>query len=271
MPELPEVQTLSNQLNAEVLNKKIVGVNVYDSRVSTSSPEILIKILTGRTIKRIGRRGKNLIIYFSSDLAAVIHLMISGRIYHLGQKDELPRGCMLELIFNSNDRLCFCYLYLGYFEIYPASKIDEEPHLKQLGKEALNGIKEKEFAKLLSQSNSSIKSVLLNQHLLAGIGNIYADETLFDSGIAPKRKSSEISEKEAFKLYKSIQKILSQAIPNRGTTIDSWSDLYGDSGNHQYHLKITRKPSQKCFRCGSFIIKTKVAGRTTYYCNNCQK
>lgn len=271
MPELPEVQTLANQLNVEILNKKIINVNVYDSRVSTSSPKILIKKLTGRTIEKIARCGKNLIIYLSSDLAAIVHLMISGRIYHLKSTDDLPRGCMLKLTFDSMNKLCFCYLYLGYFEIYPASRLNEEPHLKHLGKEALNGITKNEFIKLLSERDASIKSVLLNQNLIAGIGNIYTDETLFDSGIKPKRKSSEISEKEAAGLYDSIQKILTKAIPNRGTTIDSWSDLYGNTGNHQYHLKITRKPSQKCFRCGNFIVKTKIAGRTTYYCNSCQK
>lgn len=267
MPELPEVQTLATQLSAEVIGVKIVNVDVLDPRVSSTSPEKIIEALTGQLITKVMRRGKNLILFFSKNQAAVVHLMISGRIYLV--TDSIPRGCMLKINFADRRSLCFCYLHLGYFELFPADKVLEEPHLKPLGPDALE-VDEEQFAEILKKSNTTVKAALLNQKIIAGIGNIYVDEILSKSKIAPRKNVRELDKQGINSLLSNAKEILLQAIELRGTTIVSWSDLYGNNGGYQEKLRIVGKAGDACPNCSATISKGKIAGRTSYFCNNCQ-
>lgn len=268
MPELPEVQTLATQLTAEVIGPKIVSVDVLDPRIGNTPPEEIIKALTGHSITKVMRRGKNLILFFTGGQAAVVHLMISGRIYLITDSSN-PKGCMLRINFVDKRSLCFCYLHLGYFELYPVDKVLEEPHLKPLGPDALE-VDEEQFAEILKKSNTSIKGALLNQKIVAGIGNIYVDEILSKSKIAPRKNVRKLDKQGINSLLSNTKKILRQSIDLRGTTIVSWSDLYGNNGGYQEKLRVVGKAGDACPNCSATISKGKIAGRTSYFCDNCQ-
>jgi formamidopyrimidine-DNA glycosylase len=269
MPELPEVQTLADQLSKEILGKKIVAVEVLDSRIGNTAPEKIKQALADQSVIAVRRRAKNLIFYFTGEWAAVVHLMISGRIYLIGRATALPKGCMLKIDFEGEGSLCFCYLHLGYFELFPSKNVLEEPHLKPLGPETL-GIGYELLKARISESKSSIKAALLNQKIVAGLGNIYVDEVLNESKISPLRKANRLKASEIKALHLSIQKTLKKAIDLRGTTIVSWSDIYGENGQYQPNLRVVGKEGGLCPNCNHLVKKGKVAGRTTYFCSNCQ-
>lgn len=265
MPELPEVETLKTQIKENFLGNRLIDVNVIDERASTN-PERLLWLKDKKLIN-VSRRGKTLIIQFEQGLTALVHLMISGRAFMTDPNDETPKGTMVCLIFD-NRSLCFTYLHLGFIEIYKDSEV--AGRLSYYGPEALEiGIDE--FAGSLSRSKRSIKAFLLDQRMIAGIGNIYADEILYCAKISPLRSSNSLGKKEIAELFSCMNEILKNAVQKRGTTIVSWEDLYGNKGEFQEHLKIVAKEDASCSGCGQKFTKRKVAGRATYFCPSCQR
>lgn len=264
MPELPEVETLKRQIKEKFLNKKLVDVNVIDKRAS-SSPKKLLRLKDKKLIGA-SRRGKTLIMQFEQGLTALVHLMISGRAFMTSPKDEIPRGTMVCLKF-ADKSLCFTYLHLGFIEIYKENEAVNK--LSYYGPEALE-ITDDKFTAVLGNSKKSIKAFLLDQRMIAGVGNIYADEILYCAKVSPLRTSDTLTKKEVRKLHSCMNQILKKAIEKRGTTIVSWEDLYGNKGEFQEHLQIVAKEDASCPHCNQKLTKRKVAGRTTYFCPSCQ-
>lgn len=265
MPELPEIETLKHQILKNFNNRRVEKVEVADARAS-QKPENL-KNLEGNRLIDTSRRGKTLVLHFENDLQALIHLMISGRVFE-AQGTEAPRGCMVKVIFEGGQAVCFTYLHLGFIEVMRGNEADMK--LLPYGPEALD-ISLAELKKRLAASKKNIKAFLLDQKSIAGVGNIYVDEILYAARVSPYKKTFDLTEKQAGALHANMRNILFLGIKHRGTTIVSWEDLHGEKGGFQNYLEVVGKSDSTCKRDGQNIVKTKVAGRTTYYCPGCQK
>lgn len=288
MPELPEVETVRRDLESRLLNKKIKAVEVLDLKIVGD----LNKQLAGSSFTEILRRGKLLI--FKSNLRGLfmlVHLKMTGQLIYLF-KDQVSAGghslsshsfekavggelpnkhTRVIITFTDASRLFFNDVRkFGYIKLTSEAEL-QKLIAKNYGPEPLEGLFDlAEFAAKLSRRSINIKAALLDQKTVAGLGNIYVDEVLFEAGVRPQRQSSSLKPAEVIKIYKAIKRILALAIKNRGTTFSNYVDGSGKKGNFSQKLKVYGLAGEKCVKCGSAIIKTKIAGRGTHYCKFCQ-
>lgn len=287
MPELPEVETIKNDLKKQALRKKISRVEINIKSAVLGDAKKLINVLENNSFRNIGRRGKLLIFTLAGrKFFLLVHLKMTGQLIYCHEKNKIAgghnspetNGCpptkYSRAIFKFADgsRLFFNDMRrFGYLRLVEGENLKEA--VKKYGPEPLN----KEFnlaawKKILSNKKTNIKTLLLNQRLIAGIGNIYADEILFAAGILPNRKVVSLNKKEIEKVYKAIKKILKKAVKYRGTTFSDYVDADGKRGNFVRFLKVYRREKKKCLRCEKGVIqKTKIAGRGTRHCDKCQK
>ncbi len=275
MPELPEVQTVVNDLNAAGLpGTTISGARVFWSRtVDVISPKEFCKYVTGRTIQAIWRRGKYIVIDFAGGDHLLIHLRMSGRL-HLVKPDE-PRVKHEHVILNFEDgRQLRFHDTRKFGRMYLVS--DPEAVLGKLGPEPL----EKSFtasilAKGLQVHKRMLKPLLLAQSFIAGLGNIYVDEALWEAKLHPCRLSSTISETEAKALHRAIRKVLRRGLKNLGTTLGAgkanFYSIEQRQGRNREELKVFQRTEQPCPRCKTIIERMIVGQRSTHICPTCQK
>lgn len=270
MPELPEVQTVIDTLKQLILNKTIADVKVLYKPIIVGDSEEFIERLKGQTLHDIKRRGKYLIFEFD-DLAMVSHLRMEGK-YYVMKHDE-PITKHMHVIFEFTDHTSLRYndtRKFGRMEII--DKQAEYRDFHNLGVEPFS--EDFNFAyvkKYLEKVHKPIKTVLLDQRLVAGIGNIYADEILFKMGVNPNRPANQLTDANINDLIKYTNEILSAAIACGGTTIRSYTSSLGVTGRFQLSLNVHTKEGEPCPKCGTIIQKTRVGQRGTYYCPNCQK
>jgi formamidopyrimidine-DNA glycosylase len=268
MPELPEVETIRRQLVPIYLGETIDHVKCQKVRIFQNvTPEKFARSLTARKILDISRYGKFCIFYFDG-VYAMFHLGMSGIFLNNKQTSLHPQHIHIEIHFASGKSLYFQ-------DVRKFGKVwlfTRKPEFANLGidpttrKFTLNN-----FRKLVTLKQMNIKFLLMNQSVLAGIGNIYANEVLFNSRISPLRKSNELTEKEISNLYSSIKLILGQAIVKFGTSYSAYRTVSGDRGSNQNFLKVYQRAGQACYRCGRTIKKIVMGSRSTFYCPNCQK
>lgn len=269
MPELPEVETVKEKLKKELLNKRINKVNVlYDGIIATNLNDFK-KNIVNEEIVDITRRGKFLI-FELSNYYLVSHLRMEGKYFIKNTSDEINKHEHVIFYFDDftlryHDTRKFGKMYLvSKDKLYidtPLSHIGLEPWDNKL---TINYLKDK------YGSNNHIKTLLLNQDIIAGIGNIYADEILFLSKINPNKRGIDLTNKDLDNIIKNTKIVLEQGIKNKGTTIHSFTSL-GVVGDNQNHLLVHTRVGMPCVNCGSKILKTRVNGRGTYYCPKCQK
>ncbi len=293
MPELPEVETVRQDLRERLLNKKIKNVTVLNIKTVSGSSEDFISNLSGSFFVDILRRGKLLIFKLKrSNLFLLTHLKMTGQLIYSSGGEISVGGHSLpsdsynkavggalpnkhtRIIINFSDKSSLFFNDLrkfGYMKIVNQDDLDKFI-AKNYGPEPLeNNFIFSDFFLKLKKRNRNIKSVLLDQKILAGLGNIYVDEVLFASGVRPMRLASTLTKKEVSKIYEETRRILNLAISHRGTTFSNYVDSKGHSGNFSKELKVYGRGKEKCLKCSSAIIKTKIAGRGTHYCSNCQK
>ena len=268
MPELPEVQTVVNHIRGDLVGKKIVGIiPLWEKSLHNFKPnDLSIKNKKNRILD-VRRRAKFIIIDLG-DFIIAVHLRMTGKLY-IQEGSSIPKYTRAiiklenskDLIFDDIRKFGRIYLYKNLIEI--DSKHGPEP----LGKE----FTDEWLYDNLKKKNRNLKALLLDQSFIAGLGNIYVDEILWESGIHPNSISSAISKTKVSLLHNSIQSILKKAIDNHGTTFMSFTFLNGRSGNYSNELKIFGKQGQPCKTCGDLIKKIKVAGRGTHICSTCQK
>ncbi len=274
MPELPEVETVKRTLNALVAGKKIEGVTVSLGRIIQRPADIdqFCDALKGHTIQRVERRGKFLRILLD-DLVLVSHLRMEGR-YGVFASGE-PVEKHTHVIFHFDDGTELRYKDVRQFGTMHLFKPDEEwtlPPLHKLGVEPLSGdFTVERFAAAMRKRRSFIKPVLLNQHVVVGIGNIYVDEALFRSGIHPLRPADHLSDEEYARLHAAIVATLQEAVEAGGSSIKSYVNGQGEMGMFQHQLQMYGREGQPCIHCGTLIEKTVVGGRGTHYCPLCQQ
>lgn len=271
MPELPEVETIVRDLEP-----KLVGMSFCDI-TSTHNNHIAGAIdnasfLRGKKVIAVGRRGKFINIYFECDYVMTIHLRMSGRILMRDTHEEELKFERTRINFDGIS-LRFCDVRkFGKVWINKLEDFEMETGIARLGveplSEAFNLVK---FQSLMAGKKGAVKKHLLDQSLIAGIGNIYADEACFYAGIRPDREVSTLKPAELNLLFKSVVKALEQGIRNRGTSISDFADAYGKSGSNQELLYVYGRGGKKCLNCKSVLVRSKVAGRGTVCCARCQK
>lgn len=266
MPELPEVETIKEDLVRRIKNKKIAGVKVNKKRV-IKEPSVykFKKELIGKTVKSIKRRAKVLIIKLSGGSFLIIHLRIAGWLLY-GSQEKNAR-----VVIEFSDGSVLNYMdqrLLG--ELRLRKDYRDLDFIKRLGPEPFE-IDGPEFEQILKKRKANIKSLLLNQNIISGIGNIYAQEALFSAKINPTRKADSISPAKAKNLHGKLIDILEEAIAYRGSSVDLYRALDGQKGGMEARLKVYGREGRACFVCGGKIAKINISGRGTCFCPRCQR
>ncbi|MCX6781563.1 MAG: bifunctional DNA-formamidopyrimidine glycosylase/DNA-(apurinic or apyrimidinic site) lyase [Candidatus Magasanikbacteria bacterium] len=270
MPELPEVETIKRQLNREITGKKITGVEVLAVRTLRTSKAQFLEGVVGAKIKSVERRAKLLILNLNNGSSILTHLKMTGQYVYDGEAHKHTRvifsfGPKLKIMFNDMRR--FGYLKLVKTVDLPkflANEYGPEPLEKSFTVQKLSEI-------LKRRPNMKIKQSLMEQKLIAGIGNIYAQEACFMARVLPTRSAKSLKPDEIQKIYDSIRKVMTEAIKYGGSSAENYLNLYGKEGGFVPHLKVYGRGKEKCRRCGSILKTIKLGGRGTVYCEKCQK
>lgn len=294
MPELPEIETLGNGLRKTIKGKTIKSVRVLEKKKFKGTPTELRKFVFDKKITSISRYAKWLTLDLSSGYHFVIHLKMTGQLlyqdkkhpYFLGGHSMSGGAVYTEspTFPNSHTRVVFEFsdgstLYFqdmrkfGYVELYSDNATKEYFEKKKLGREPIANDYTLEYFEnqLQRRKNTNIKAALLDQTVVAGIGNIYADDALYTAKIKPSRVVRNLTATERKVLHKATTKVLTQAIAAGGTSFSHYYQLDGTLGSYWKQRKVYQRTGLPCKRCATPIIKTRVAGRGTHYCPNCQR
>ena len=286
MPELPEVQTTVNGLNKTVKGLKIIGVwTSYNSPYFKNKEEIknprffrkFKKLVVGKKILKAERRAKNILIHLSGGYTILAHMKMTGHLLYEGYKDD-PFNSYIRLYFTLNNKK---HLYLSDLRkfakitLLDTHKLEESLHLKTLGPEPLDpSFKLKAFSsQLLKRPKGKIKQVLMDQTLIAGIGNIYSDEILWRANVHPLSITNKIPVKNLKLMYQATRETLKRGIALGGDSMSDYRNIYGERGKFQDHHSAYQKHKTKCLKknCSGVLEKIRVGGRSAHFCPKHQK
>ena len=276
MPELPEVQTIINVLKKKpLLNTKIIGVDIILPKViKNTTPAKFKQFMLNESIVDIKRKGKYLIFCLTHNKVWLVHLRMEGKLFFHKTSEKLKQShLMVQLRLNNGYTLCYYDTRMfGTFHIFNSLK--DAYSSKELLKVAIDPL-DKEFTKQylydkIHNVKRAIKTTLLDQSIVSGIWNIYADEILFCCKINPLRSASKVTLNDCANIVKYAKQILELSMKNKGTTVFSYKFEQDHSGEFQKFLKVHTKEDESCEKCGTKIVKIKVNGRGTYYCPKCQ-
>ena len=272
MPELPEVTVISEDVADLAVGREVLRAAVFRPDVTNVEPIEFERRLVGRTLHGTGRRGKIIVLDFG-EVIGLVHLVISGRVLRLPEWREPDRVNTAVLEFGGEGEplvLAFTRLWLGYFDLYEPGEEESHHLISRLGPDPFSEDFTVEYLASAFSRKASVKALLLDQSVVAGLGNIYVDEILFSAGIHPTRKASTLSRDEIQNIHAATRDILRRAIELRGTTFDSYHDAFGETGKFQHQLKVFARAGEPCPECGTEIMKSRVAGRGTHTCPACQ-
>ena len=289
MPELPEVETVRRGLNTYIVGKKIAQVREHDSPKSfPNAPEQVAAFMYGARIANVRRRAKLLLIDLSSGYTLAVHLKMTGQLVYVGSRDERfgaghPNESLIGALPDASTRVSLGFsgggwLYFndqrkfGWMQLLPTAQVPELPFMRTVGPEPLedNFTPEQFAARFARRARTSIKAALLDQTVVAGIGNIYADESLWRAGIDPRRKVGSLTPQELMQLYHAVRECMNLSIAKGGSTDKNYVNAEGGRGQYLDHAWVFRRDGQPCPRCSHDIIKIKHAGRGTHLCPQCQ-
>lgn len=268
MPELPEVETIRRQLNSEYAGKTVENVTVFTPSVlKNCSAGKFRSLLQRRKLERIERRGKFLIFFFEG-VYVVVHLGMSGIFVKERRFSNYPGHIHIRFRFVSGKKLYYQDVRrFGKIWLYKS-----KPKFPDLGLEPLDeNFTLNKFSKLINLKRQNVKSFLMDQRIIAGIGNIYANEILFRAGISPLRRTESLRAEEIAALFKAIPTVLRSALERFGTTYRAYQTVSGDSGENQMFLQVYHREAQPCTVCATPIRKVIIGNRSTFYCPKCQK
>ncbi len=271
MPELPEVETIRRDLSERVRGRTITAVDVPGDRVSlvqVPSTQEFRRGLVGRRIEGTDRRGKYLSFRLSDGRSWLVHLRMTGALLH--RRAGAPPDPYVRAVVSLDDgtELRFSDMRkFGTMWLVP----DPELVVGRLGLEPLDGkFTKSRLRELMARRSAPVKSFLMDQHAIAGLGNIYADESLFAARIHPQRPASSLSQAEVRRLHRAVRRVLRDALGDRGSSFRDYVDADGREGMHQFRVKVFRRTGQPCYVCGREIARVKVGGRSSHYCSHCQ-
>ena len=272
MPELPEVETVRRGLEKLILGKKISNIEIRYPKMIKTDLNQFQKELPGQVIQSMGRRGKHLL-FNLRDKVLISHLRMEGKYFYY--PDEIPERKHAHILVHFEDGTTLVYedvRKFGTMELLAPELLDSYFISKKLGPEPTDqDFDLGRFKLALKKSKKSIKSHLLDQTLVAGLGNIYVDEVLWRAKVHPSRHSNSLTAQEARKVHDETIKVLGQAVEKGGSTIRSYTNAFGEDGTMQEFHQVYDKAGQACSRCGSTIEKIQLGGRGTYFCPKCQR
>lgn len=268
MPELPEVETIKISLQ-EIIGNRIKAVELRREDILRRQ-EYEWEEIQGKTVSAIDRRGKYLLLEFENQYKLLVHMGMSGRFYLESETaQEIENHVHILIFLDNGQRLAFqdARRFGGIWLLKVIGNFFDN----RLGKEPLAD----DFTASYLQANLKnrkipIKSFLLNQKPICGLGNIYVDEALFKAGIRPDRIAHSLTAKEVSDLHQAIIDVLQNSIEQRGTSFRDYRDGFNQKGNFQNHLQVYGKTGKPCPVCGTVLKKTKIAGRSSHYCEHCQ-
>jgi formamidopyrimidine-DNA glycosylase len=273
MPELPEVETIKEDLRGLVVGSGIEGAEVLDpALVEQPSPEEFVRRLEGVRVTGARRRAKHLIVELGSGDSLVFQLKIGGQLLLVPPVEE-PRSSLMLVLHLSGDRRLFLRDQTGFSRARLLDADELEARLANLGPEPLEeGFDVEYLRETLGSRRAQIKPLILDQKVVAGIGNIYADEILFDARLHPRRKADTLTDEEWAALHAAIRENLAAGIEHRGTTVRLYRDVLNRPGEHQNYLRVFEKHGEPCPEaCGGEVVREKVGGRPTHFCPECQR
>ena len=282
MPELPEVQTIVNDLNKKVSGAKIIATWYDWPKFKT------IEKAVGFTIKKVSRIGKNILFYLSDDKVLLVHHKMTGHIligkWKIDGKKVIPLepetlkekvNNYIHFILTLNDGRMIGLSDLRKFGkviFGDEDKVESLPELKKLGPDVSDPkLKFVDFIKRIVGKSKTIYQILMDQTIVSGIGNIYASDILWESKVYPFKTAKSLTEEELKKIFKATQKIINLALKLRGTSVSDYRDTDGKGGGYGEKRLVYKREKQPCKRCKTLIIRSKKGGRSSYYCPNCQK
>jgi formamidopyrimidine-DNA glycosylase len=274
MPELPEVETIASDLRPHLVGRTITRCELgFPTIVRFPEPEEFVDAVVGMRIESVGRQGKYIIVGLQVDLLLVVHLGMTGQLRIV---DEVtPHEKHTHAVFFLDDGRQLRYrdprrfgrLLLGTEQALLASK-----KMPRLGPEPIDpAFAPDELYRRLRKRRAPLKAVLLDQSAIAGVGNIYADESLHRARLRPTRIASTVSKRSARRLHESLRDSLQAAIENRGSSVDTYRDAWGEMGGQQERLLVYGRAGEPCFTCGRPLAAVRIAGRTTVFCRHCQR
>jgi formamidopyrimidine-DNA glycosylase len=268
MPELPEVETIARGLDAQVAGRRISDARLLTPGVLRAGDPAK---LPGRTIQGVSRRAKLLMLHLDDGSTLVFHLKMTGRVWLAAPGQALPKHTHLLCGLDGGDRIVFeDTRRFGYCGVFSPQDLARWDFYTGLGPEPLE-TPAAGLAERIGSRHACVKALLLNQTVLAGIGNIYADESLFAARIHPASTAANIPSKRLVRLCTELRRILFEAIEAGGSTISDYRNAYGKSGIFQDSFLVYGKKGEPCPACGRPLKTEKIAGRTSTHCPRCQK
>lgn len=268
MPELAEVQTVREVLKKQILNKKIKDIKILYDRIIENDLNFFKDSLINNKFIDIKRRGKYLI-FETENNYLISHLRMEGKYFIKDHEDKIEKHEHIIFYFDDFTLRYHDTRKFGRMKLINKDEIDN--YFKDLGPDANTYKDYDKLYKIIKNKKLPIKSILLDQSILAGLGNIYVDEVLFASNINPLKIGMNITKEEVKNILESSNKILEKAIIEKGCTIRSYTSSLGVKGNYQNFLMVHTKEGLPCPMCNTIIEKTRVGGRGTYFCPKCQK
>ena len=272
MPELPEVETIKEDLRALVVGSRVETVEVLEpALVEQPTVEEFVRRLRGARIKGARRRAKHLIVELEGGDSLVFQLKIGGQLLLVPPVSEPGTALMLVLGLDGGRRL-FLRDETGFTRARLLDDTELEKRLASLGPEPLEDSFDARHLKwVLGGRRVQLKPALLDQKVVSGIGNIYVDEILYDARLHPRRKANTLSDAEWAALYRAIRENLAAGVEHRGTTVRLYRDVLNRPGSHQDYLRVFEKHGKPCPDCEGKVVREKVGGRPTHYCPSCQR
>lgn len=287
MPELPEVETVRRGLADLIIGKIITSVSNDNPKSFPNSDQDVNGFLIGATVTGVRRRAKVLMIDLSSGYSLMGHLKMTGQLVFVADKNRFgaghPNDSLVGSLPDKSTRVDFTFddgshLYFndqrkfGWVKLLPTEEIVNTPFMQKVGPEPLSDdFMPSDFTERFARKKrSNIKAALLDQTVIAGVGNIYADEALWGAMVHPTRLVGTLSDKEMNSLYDEVRTVLALSIEKGGSTNKNYVNAEGRRGSYMDFARVFRREGQQCPRCKSEIIKTRVAGRGTHICPNCQ-
>lgn len=270
MPELPEVEVIARGLHTSLAGRTITAIHSVSPTRLSEPADTLVPGIEGQTIGRVYRRAKVLLIEMTNGATLAFHLKMTGRVVHGDKRtpDKHDR-----ILFDLDDGSQFIFADMrkfGYVRSFAPGELENWEFLRKVGPEPLETTPA-QLAQRVQGRTGAIKGLLLNQTVLVGVGNIYADESLFRAGINPQTPANRISRIRLEKLFRELQSVLTQAIAENGSSIRDYVNADGDAGAFQNSFNVYGKKGQKCPTCQAALKVAKVAGRTSTFCPKCQR
>jgi len=272
MPEMPEIETIARQLRKTIMGKRITEVRLSGRPLRKPIARTFPALLCGRTVRKIMRRGKYLVAELEPKAFWLIHLGMSGRILYRSTRHAAADHTHAVVQFSDATEMEYRDpRRFGLLAAYEVLRHGQVPELRFLGKDPLSsGFNPGWLSPLLKKSRQEIKSFLLDQRKIAGLGNIYACESLFLAQIHPERRCFTLNPEETSRLARAIRAVLRTAVKNGGTSFSDFRDSDGRRGKNQNFLMVFQKEGAACTRCGARVRRMRQGSRSSFYCAECQ-